>query len=314
MFAPAATGARWTDIPPHSREVILILTACGLAFLILWPTTPFSATVNAPEAELVVLRGRLVFAFAVGLCLFCAAGALLPDKTTCRDAWWAWGLVTLFASQPPRASIVLLCGAAAIPIVFMFRKYQKASPGETAWIPVLALPIALVFAAGLYADRSRSLAETNLFRLGQEYGLTSAWQVMNELDSARVTSYGVRSLWYYPLFGRSLQNSPVYADRTGIERTPVHEAWKRGRYHWWQGHEEALYSDPEPSGKELLWNLRNSGVEYVLFGFREDFTPQQYHLLKDLPEVETVYAGSSSAVFRLTPEKAPDDATVQKDQ
>jgi hypothetical protein len=185
-------------------------------------------------------------------------------------------------------------------ILSLVRWSGLAGNAVTRRIPIL-LSLVAIIAAGSLSHRSKTLADRNLWALGDEYGLSPAWKAIDALHGVHITSYGVRSLWYYPLFGRSLQNSPIYVDQRGNGRPPLHQEWKLGAFYWWQAHDEWLNPDRELSGDSLLRSLRRTGVEYVLFGIHEDSSPPQYTLLKGMPGVETVFSSTRSAVLALRP-------------
>lgn len=274
----------------------LLLVAGGLA-LVLWPFTPFSGTVNAPEAQPLVLPMRLLFPFGAGLCLFALAGAAQrPDGPGYR-AWWAVVLVAALTMTVPRTNVALALGLLTPIGLLVATRLRLRQPARTGGVLTL---VALLAIAGVFGSFSRDRADAKLWAMGARYGLDGGWRALTELPrGASIALYGPRMFRDYPYLGRSLHLRLLYLDAEGLPRPPVHVEWQNGEYTWWRAHEELALDLEGVHPDAFVANLLRSGADYVFVDALPERLPPQLELLERSDSARVVFRDGGAVIYSL---------------
>ncbi len=227
LGALAALVIAFRPGPRSPRAHLRLLLVCGLVYALLFPTLPFSGSVNRPEAQPNYLIRYVTFPFMIGL-------LLLPSLWPLRKLPQPQGERPLAA---PARSVPGLLGF--VLLLFTLAGIALATPAREQ-----------LTAEALYSWHRGVLGP--------------GWEKLEELpDGSRIAVYSrdppSHSL-IYPLFGRRLQHTPVAVNKDGTRRKALHtEAPQADRSWWWE-----FDAPVGVGGTRLLANLVSSGAQYLM--------------------------------------------------
>ena len=246
----------------------IFLGALGLIQIIQFPFQPFSATYNRPHADFIPMFQYVMLAFAIGVLLF----AMILDERTrtwiripaslLATAGLIHGLVSVQQCLGKAAADarVHLVGAALGGALAAGLAIWGWSPRVRLRHGVIASTV-VVATLTLCAPVKQRWSDENLYRWSPELG--GVLRVLDGVPSGSRTALFMAEpftyTWFYPLFGRRFQLTPVPLARDGRPHDLLHRGTERDP--WW-GEWQRLSAPLD--GEAFMANLRAARVDYVL--------------------------------------------------
>lgn len=265
MALGVASLAGWAAVPLARRRdaAICILTSVFVA-LALFPGSPFSGTINRPDADLHGIVRYLTLPFALG--------GVLTVLWLRRAAWLVVVtvlllLLALFDIAPFEMGLVVLGGTLAL----LVQKIPRQP--EIRWVGVLLAGCGLL---ALATPLQEQRATENLVTWGKGArrgkptpkrirGPGGAFEALESLPTGRVAYFSAlpqRNRFFYPFFGRSFQHRVVALTEAGMVRAPLHLRWDQEPEDWWWEWSPDAAATISP--RRFLRNLRAADVDYVV--------------------------------------------------
>jgi hypothetical protein len=309
LSAPVVARMAWKEGNRERALYLVVAAASAWALLILYPTQPFSGTVNRPDAGMQHNLRFILAPFLIGL-------AIVPSIVPKRPRWEIFAgcialgvlLSTLWAI-PTSALAFGLSGAVAVYWLSQFSPIVQLQ-----WTPIrtamagaaIYIVIAGVLGSGAKARAERATANLDqLLSYGNRYD--SGWRALDSLpDGSRVTFRGnvaLRLSYSYPLFGRQLQLEPVAVDYQGRIRSPLHEDDRELKRDWWWEFERNREPNPD-----FIVELARSRIDYILInswsllftGSEKIHWPAERELLRVSERAYLHYSDEHSEIYSIT--------------
>jgi len=262
---PALIGylaALWAGLSKDRRGFWLV-AAVGIAFLLLHPFQPFSATINRPNAKLHSMVRYTTLVFVLGL-------PLLASVT--RKGRWLGSILATAAlvgftaavyygtqkSYGTADTLWLLAGASTALIAMGL---AGSAPRGT----VAAFACVAVLVMGIRTPQKREFTNTRRSAFSPMGKLhKKAWAVVDALPDrsyiAWMSDMPPTHGFNLPLLGDHLQHHLIPVDRHGrgvVE--PYHERWRNEPKRWWW-----QFSNKPREDVPVMQNLLTTGADFLV--------------------------------------------------
>jgi hypothetical protein len=284
----------WQTLNTNNSAIPLLLLLTGLVLLVIYPFMPFTGTANDPQAPLEISKRFLIAPFAIGMVLF--ASCLRRDHHH-RTFWICVAILAVAsAEQTNRLLSFVIMGAGSISLLLWLRMRRMIFPSHfNSALRIAALP-GIVLLIALLAPYKQRLTDFGIYAYGSpQHPIGRAWQAIDRLPTgSRVAWLGRSAYQYYPIFGRSLQLTPIAINSDGSSQQPMHEVFRRKHIQWW--------GDDQDGGdlSNLVPNLVSNDVAYVLISkWDQDKWPPEQEFLANSGQAESIYDDGYSAIWKI---------------
>jgi len=293
----------------HTQRLLFII---GITLILLYPLTPFSGTVNTPNAGLGLYRRYLILPFVIGLILFIPLikrqGVWRPFFVICTGTSFYSYLSTY------QDAIAFTFGAFIAFVLMRGFKNNTGLQSKERWVCCnfkitlfsrvkrYALLFFILFILAIWEPYSKKLNDAKIFNYSMNgYSLGSVWHSLEALpDGAKVSGFGSGAWGYYPLFGRRLQFTPSFPFRT-----PLHLS---GKSPWrvWKKHKKNRFPRKKKKIRTnaLISKIISEKIDYLLvthhkLKWNSSKWPPQYKLLNSAGQVEKVFDNGKSVIWKV---------------
>jgi hypothetical protein len=295
-----------TSFEREVSSLRLLILITGLIFLIQYPITPFSGTVNWPTAPLGVFRRYLVVPFLIGMVLFSPlVDHKHPWQRLFRFLFVTVSVVTLFGYLVDNLDIRSFVAGCIILGLWKFLKTVVLSRPNR-WIYGPAFLLISLIALVLWEPYAQQISDERIFNWGIDkppcHSIGSAWRFLETLpEGTQIVCIGTAAWLYYPVFGRKFQLTPRF-----LYPKPLHEDWHHNSlwYRWFKKDEKNdpgsfLPSSPKSGRHSLRSRIIDSGVDYVIIGKGEYKWTSEYKKLVSFRRAQVVYDDGCSVIMKI---------------
>ncbi|MCF7957816.1 MAG: hypothetical protein K9M57_05135 [Phycisphaerae bacterium] len=273
------------------------LFICGVLLLLLYPLTPFSGTSFDVSAPLNVNIRYMLLPYLIGLVLSLNGG--FSKQAHRRYLWMTFLVLALLFRwfRPEKILFTVIVLSILVGLSFLIRRLKISGKREAVLVYIKKIVVP-VFFAGLAICYSHQKNATDE-RLFQRY------PVCRELESlpkgAKIVWFGGGKASYesFPFYGRNIQHHIARVGRDGAPMIMPHVSGPGVPNVYFENiiNRKLKPSPPVPRVENVVGNLVNAEVDYVVIRKDEDYWPSQKKHIERSIIFKRIYESDDGLIF-----------------